>query len=132
MNVEYVVDFGDVSSRFVELAMAEAESHGATLKERVIRCKDCRFWDEVIHACGLFDSVAGGFISYVFDEDFCCFANNDTKHTLIPVTHCRDCHYFFENATPHDDERPHFCSLHGIDMGEDTGFCSWGRKRDDE
>ena len=38
---EYVVDFGDKSSAFVGLAMAEAESHGATLKERVVRCMDC-------------------------------------------------------------------------------------------
>ena len=40
---EYVVDFGDKSSAFVGLAMAEAESHGATLKERVVRCADCRW-----------------------------------------------------------------------------------------
>jgi hypothetical protein len=39
---EYVVDFGDKSSAFVGLAMAEAESHGATLKERIVRCRDCR------------------------------------------------------------------------------------------
>jgi len=38
---EYVVDFGDKSSAFVGLAMAEAESHGATLKERIVRCRDC-------------------------------------------------------------------------------------------
>lgn len=40
---EYVVDFGDKSSAFVGLAMAEAESHGATLKERIVRCGDCKF-----------------------------------------------------------------------------------------
>lgn len=40
---EYVVDFGDKSSAFVGLAMAEAESHGATLKERIVRCRDC-YW----------------------------------------------------------------------------------------
>ena len=38
---EHVVDFGDKSSAFVGLAMAEAESHGATLKERIVRCRDC-------------------------------------------------------------------------------------------
>lgn len=41
---EYVVDFGDKSSAFVGLAMAEAESHGATLKERIVRCRDCKAW----------------------------------------------------------------------------------------
>lgn len=40
---EYVVDFGDKSTAFVGLAMAEAESHGATLMERVVRCRDCRW-----------------------------------------------------------------------------------------
>ena len=39
---EYVVDFGDKSTAFVGLAMAEAESHGATLMERVVRCRDCK------------------------------------------------------------------------------------------
>lgn len=42
---EYVVDFGDKSSAFVGLAMAEAESHGATLKERVVRCRDCKHYE---------------------------------------------------------------------------------------
>ena len=41
--IEYVVDFGDKSSAFVGLAMAEAESHGATLMERVVRCRDCKY-----------------------------------------------------------------------------------------
>lgn len=40
---EYVVNFGDKSSAFVGLAMAEAESHGATLMERVVRCRDCEY-----------------------------------------------------------------------------------------
>lgn len=39
---EHVVDFGDKSTAFVGLAMAEAESHGATLMERVVRCRDCK------------------------------------------------------------------------------------------
>lgn len=46
---EYVVDFGDKSSAFVGLAMAEAESHGATLKERVVRCRDCKHFVTNIH-----------------------------------------------------------------------------------
>lgn len=48
------------------------------------------------------------------------------------IVRCKDCYYFFRNATPHDDECPHFCSKHGIDMGEDDNFCSWGRPREDE
>ena len=54
---EYVVDFGDKSSAFVGLAIAEAESHGATLKERVVRCRDC-----------------AGFEDDGYDETICHFA----------------------------------------------------------
>ena len=43
---EYVVDFGDKSSAFVGLAMAEATSHGATLKEQVVRCRECFYYEK--------------------------------------------------------------------------------------
>lgn len=39
---EYIVDFGDKSSAFVGLAMAEAASHGANIKCEVVRCRDCK------------------------------------------------------------------------------------------
>ncbi len=38
---EYIVDFGDKSSAFVGLAMAEVRAHGAELCEPIVRCKDC-------------------------------------------------------------------------------------------
>lgn len=38
---EYIVDFGDKSSAFVGLAMAEVRAHGAELHEPVVRCRDC-------------------------------------------------------------------------------------------
>lgn len=50
---EYVVDFGDKSSAFVGLAMAEAESHGATLKERIVRCRDCEYMHVVRQWTGI-------------------------------------------------------------------------------
>ena len=40
---EYIVDFGDKSSAFVGLAMAEAVNHGANIKCEVVRCRDCKF-----------------------------------------------------------------------------------------
>lgn len=44
---EYIVNFGDDRSRaFVRLAMAEAENHGAKLREEIIRCRDCRHLDD--------------------------------------------------------------------------------------
>lgn len=44
------------------------------------------------------------------------------------IVRCRDCVYFFRDATLHDEDCPHFCSMHGIDMTEDDNFCSWGRR----
>lgn len=39
---EYIVDFGDKSSAFVGLAMAEAVNHGANIKCEIVRCRDCK------------------------------------------------------------------------------------------
>lgn len=39
---EHIVDFGDTSSAFVGLAMAEARAHGAELREEIVRCWDCK------------------------------------------------------------------------------------------
>ena len=41
---EYIVDFGDKSSAFVGLAMAEAVSHGANIQCEVVRCRECKKW----------------------------------------------------------------------------------------
>lgn len=58
-------------------------SHAAGLpleRERIIRCKDCKFYDEVIHACdhpnitALRGDVPINYILTCFDEDFCCWA----------------------------------------------------------
>ena len=46
------------------------------------------------------------------------------------IVRCSDCAYFFENATLHDEDCPHFCSLHGIDMAETDGFCKWGAPKE--
>ena len=47
------------------------------------------------------------------------------------IVRCKDCYFFLRGATPHDDDCPHFCVKHGIDMDDDGGFCSWGRRLDD-
>lgn len=48
------------------------------------------------------------------------------------IVRCKDCHCFFRDASPYEiDDCPHFCSKHGIDMAEDDGFCSWGRRKDE-
>ena len=43
---EYVVDFGDYrSNQFVRLNMALIEQNGAKLGERIVRCRDCVYYD---------------------------------------------------------------------------------------
>ena len=49
-------------------------AENAKLCELVIRCKDCRYYDGIIHSCLRMDTIAGKQVSYVFDEDFCCWA----------------------------------------------------------
>ena len=63
MNAEYVVDFGERSSAFVGLAIAEAKVHGAKLCESIVRCKDCKH--SLLHGteCQFFSAyepIAGG------------------------------------------------------------------------
>ena len=45
------------------------------------------------------------------------------------AVHCGQCEYFLENATPHDDECPHFCTKHGIDFADGSGYCSWAERK---
>ena len=50
---------------------------------------------------------------------------------FVPVVRCKDCATFVRDATPHDDDLPHFCSELGIDLRGDDGFCMWGVRRVD-
>lgn len=45
------------------------------------------------------------------------------------IVRCRDCMTFMEGATPHDEDCPHFCTMHGIDLPSPDGFCAWGERR---
>lgn len=49
--IEYIVDFGDKSSAFVGLAMAEVRAHGAELREPIVRCRDCTAYDGEGYGC---------------------------------------------------------------------------------
>ena len=44
-------------------------------RERVIRCRDRRFYDQTIHSCGRIDVAYKAFVSYVFDDGFCAWAD---------------------------------------------------------
>ena len=68
---EYVVNFGDKSTAFVGLAMAEAESHGATIMERVVRCKDCKFRSKACCWCIGGGANPSGFCAWGERRDAC-------------------------------------------------------------
>lgn len=69
---EYVVDFGDsTSSAFVGLAMAEAASHGAEMREKIVRCRDCECFATNIHG-----SYCKKSITWLSEpEGFCAWAS---------------------------------------------------------
>ena len=47
--------------------------------ERIVRCRDCRYYDEIIHACDhpcvtpLGGDCHENWIFSCFDNDFCCW-----------------------------------------------------------
>lgn len=47
--------------------------------ERIVRCRDCRYYDEIIHACDhpcvtpLRGDCPENWIFSCFDNDFCCW-----------------------------------------------------------
>jgi len=49
-----------------------------------------------------------------------------------PHIRCKYCRFFLRDATPHDDECPHFCRKNGFDMADDDGSCSWAERMEDE
>ena len=49
------------------------------VRERIVRCRDCRYYDEIIHACNhpcitqLRGDCPENWIFTCFDNDFCCW-----------------------------------------------------------
>ena len=49
------------------------------VRERIVRCRDCRYYDEIIHACNhpcitqLRGYCPENWIFSCFDNDFCCW-----------------------------------------------------------
>ena len=67
---EYVIDMSESSYQLgTGLICAEI----ARLREEIVRCRDCRYYDEIIHACERFDSIKQDNVSYVFDDGFCAW-----------------------------------------------------------
>ena len=40
----------NVTQEFIDL-------YGWQLREEIVRCKDCRYYDQIIHACERFDGI---------------------------------------------------------------------------
>lgn len=51
----------------------EKSKHIAVTLPEIVRCRDCRYYDEIIHACERFDSIKQDNVSYVFDDGFCAW-----------------------------------------------------------
>ena len=68
-------DFGGEAHEYVvTLTDRQACALRYIAHERVIRCRDCRHHDQVTHSCLRLDGLAEGFMSYVFDDGFCAWA----------------------------------------------------------
>lgn len=70
---EYIVDFGETSSAFVGLAMAEVRAHGAELCEPIVRCKDCEFAAYEGKECMRIDEWDGSMWFPVEPDGFCAW-----------------------------------------------------------
>ena len=95
--IEYIVDFGDKSSAFVRLAMAEVRAHGAELHEPIVRCRDCAYrgWSDAGgHFCarGIGLTVKpDGFCAWGTKDDFvtCKCGEDIERHDRIQI--CPSC-----------------------------------------
>ena len=62
-----------------ELSESDIMAWGADIRERIVRCRDCRYYDEIIHACEhpcitpLRGDCPENWIFSCFDNDFCCW-----------------------------------------------------------
>jgi len=56
-----------------------SQSPSWRVHERIVRCRDCRYYDEIIHACDhpcvtpLRGDCPENWIFSCFDNDFCCW-----------------------------------------------------------
>lgn len=79
---EYVIDLSGVEVKTIKEAHgieAIEALWGLPVRERIVRCRDCRYYDEIIHACDhpcvtpLRGDCPENWIFSCFDNDFCCW-----------------------------------------------------------
>lgn len=87
--------------------------------EVVVHCVEC-FMQRNDVTVGQTDEVRE-----LIEQECVAVLQHIDKHKV----HCGQCERFLENATPHDDECPHFCTKHGIDLADGSGYCSWAERK---
>lgn len=81
---EYVVDFGDGrSNSFVRLNMALLRENGSKLVERVVRCRDCRWFNEDRR-----DTSIGWVDVFVCDSEQWSTSSMMPSHKVQPDGYC--------------------------------------------
>ena len=79
---EYVIDLSGVEVKTIKEAHGIETIEalwGLPVRERIVRCRDCRHYDEIIHACDhpnvttLRGDCPENWIFSCFDNDFCCW-----------------------------------------------------------
>lgn len=77
---EYVMDYdGWAEGVPIGAYLKVRDSMHERKRERIVRCRDCRYYDEIIHACDhpcvtpLRGDCPENWIFSCFDNDFCCW-----------------------------------------------------------
>jgi hypothetical protein len=77
---EYVMDYdGWAEGMPIGAYLKVREAMHERKRERIVRCRDCRYYDEIIHACDhpnvtpLRGDCPENWIFSCFDNDFCCW-----------------------------------------------------------
>jgi hypothetical protein len=77
---EYVMDYdGWAEGMPIGAYLKVREAMHERKRERIVRCMDCRHYDEIIHACDhpnvtpLRGDCPENWIFSCFDNDFCCW-----------------------------------------------------------
>ena len=117
---EYVIEIPDYVLPFEPFASA------AKLGEEIIRCRDCKYNDEVINACDhpwitpLYGDVPLNYILSTAPDGFCAWGKR--------IVRCKDC------VSSYRDEDGMWCCFHGTGFyrkpTDEDNYCSKGKRRD--
>lgn len=87
--IEYVIMIDENDERWHYVVQQYTHFFGYPITERIVRCRDCTYYDEIIHACERFDSIKQDNVSYVSDNDFCAWGRKEERmNELKPCPFC--------------------------------------------